>query len=128
MTVYVDFRVVGEDLDPEVISRKLNIAPDSLGRKGEFVGRNKSVPARSGFWIISSKRDVESDVLEEHFWFLLKRLERSSDFFRSLSENYMVDFFTFLYIDESNPDISLSREAISAVAKLGASIDFDIYE
>lgn len=71
----VSLRLMGDDLPVEEIESRLNLAPDSFGRKGEHLrGDPRLAKYRTNIWV--SKYLVDSDVpFEEQIASLLDVLE-----------------------------------------------------
>lgn len=67
--VFATLRFVGDDLDPDEISRILEARPTKAHRKGEkFVAGPRSPEAigKTGIWYLSTRRRLESPHLSDH--------------------------------------------------------------
>jgi hypothetical protein len=71
---YVTFRVVGDSLDPDQITRTLRIVPTIAYAKGEKYAAGKrtgELIGRTGVWCLSTDGVVASDNLKHHLAYLL---------------------------------------------------------
>ena len=86
---HATFRLVGERLEPEVITRATGLSPDRVVRKGDPVlSRGEVVSLRRvGVWWIDSARGLPrtGNHLEDHVRWLLDLLEPVGDVLRRLS-------------------------------------------
>jgi len=70
---FATLRVVGNALDPDDVTRLLEIRPTFACRKADTysTGRSKELVARSGTWLFDTSRVVASNDLSPHAWFVL---------------------------------------------------------
>jgi hypothetical protein len=68
----VSFRVSGDALDPEDVSRFLQTKPQHTHRKGERYGTERSVIlGKTGVWLFSTDEISLSSDIDEHFVMLM---------------------------------------------------------
>ncbi|MGH2409556.1 MAG: DUF4279 domain-containing protein [Chloroflexota bacterium] len=81
-------RIMGSDLDPDVVTRDLGITPVWTHRQGDIRRKAQSRdfhdPYPTDMWILDLRREVESPDIGKHIDPLLDRLERSRDAFLSI--------------------------------------------
>src|SRR4051794_19568025 len=71
---YASLRVVGDNLDPQQVTRILKVVPTIAYAKGEkFEARaeEKERTGRTGVWLLSTDRIVASDNLHDHLAYIL---------------------------------------------------------
>ncbi len=70
---FVTFRVSGDTLDPDMVTKILDVAPTEAHRKGEAYGGKgfgRPVTARTGIWYFSTDRLSDSVALGDHLAFV----------------------------------------------------------
>lgn len=71
---YASFRVKGDSLDPQQVTRILRVLPTISYKKGEeyFAGRRSGhLTGRIGLWLLSTDRIVASDNLHHHLLYIV---------------------------------------------------------
>lgn len=71
---YASFRVIGDNLVPEQITRILKVVPTTAYAKGErfqSTADQKERTGRTGVWLLSTAGIVASDNLHDHLAYLL---------------------------------------------------------
>src|SRR6476620_1018998 len=114
-------RVMGEDLDPDEISRLLGGEPTFAQRKGdELIGRvTKRVRvAKSGMWSISvpdrEPGDINGQITE-----ILNPLSQDTGIWRDIADRYRIDLFCGLFMGSGNDGLSISAESLLALGSRG---------
>jgi hypothetical protein len=77
---FVTFRVAGDALDPDAVTKILEVDPTEAHRKGEKYGGKRSgrpVTARTGIWYFSTDRLSDSSALGDHLAFVRGFLDAS---------------------------------------------------
>ena len=127
----VSLRIIGDDLDPDQISSLLECEPSSKTRKGEIVaddgtGRQRISPF--GSWRLESTESEQVD-LEEQVLKLLSRVIEDPEVWLRLTNQYKVDLFCGVFLDEGswNRGFSLSPGVLKELAERNLEIGFDIY-
>jgi hypothetical protein len=130
---HASFRLVGERLNPESITRGTGVIPDHAHRKGDprLSGGEVVSHRRVGVWLIDSARELpKTDThLEDHVVWLLDLLEPLADVLQRLSDeqDLRADIGCGYFTSRWNSSFGLSAETLARVAKLGASLGLDIY-
>jgi hypothetical protein len=128
---YASFRLLGDELDPGEVTRRLRVRPDFAGMKGEPSARLQR-PLPTGSWSISSRDAVDQrDVdLTGHLQFLLERLLPVADEIRALCEErgLTADFYCFWMTewDQGGPE-PVPASVLTDIGRVGAALAFDIY-
>lgn len=131
-TVYVDFSIHSDVLDPKAITNLLGIQPSRAWAKGEqylgkmFAPATKQVtqvwrPRYSGIWAIESEGMVESKRVEAHALYLLNLLEPAQEqlkHFLNLPEAYTVRFYIRWEPKDGHGSYELSSGTLSKMAAL----------
>jgi hypothetical protein len=130
---HATFRLVGERLDPEAITRATGVTPDRTIRKGDPVLSGGEVVShrRLGVWWIDSARQLSptDNHVEDHVVWLLDLLEPLADVLRRLADEQglRADIGCGYSTSRWNSSFGFSAETLGRIAKLGASLGFDIY-
>jgi hypothetical protein len=72
---YATFRVAGDNLDPEQVTKLLGMEPTRAHAKGQHYRRSErgqELVGKTGVWYFSTAKVVASDSLEDHVTYLLK--------------------------------------------------------
>jgi hypothetical protein len=100
---FATFRIAGDNLVPEQITRLLNIEPTLAYAKGAHYRRGPHSPelvGRTGIWYFSTDQ-LKSDYLEEHVNLLLHKLfadkEKLSQLKRLIEQNSLRAVMTFFW-------------------------------
>ena len=128
---YAYFAIVGDDVDPDEVTRALGVAPTEVKRKGSRIpGR---VP-RFNMWIYGSEHysgeivDV-AEISNE----LVKQLLPKASVIKSLKAEYNAELYleVVLHIScnesISTPAIGFTSPTIEFLSEVGAYIDVDTY-
>ncbi|MCK4118390.1 DUF4279 domain-containing protein [Ralstonia pseudosolanacearum] len=122
-------RIMGDDLDPEEISRLLGCKPTTAQRKDEaVVGGNagRTRIAQFGMWRLKATprepEDIDGQIAE-----ILGQLSDDQEVWRAMGERYKVDLFCGLFMKSGNEGMSLSPSSLRALGVRHIEIGFDLY-
>lgn len=126
----VSFRIMGDELDPDWVSRVLKLKPTEAHRKGDAriapAGRNYS-PFSEGLWCLNSKAK-ESAPLGEHLEGLLRELSpRKKDLSALRKKGFHQDIFIGVFSKDGNSEFAIPLEMLKRLQELELEVDFDIY-
>jgi hypothetical protein len=107
----VSLRIMGEDLDPEEISRLLGREPSSA-RKTVWVLRSQLAP----------ERELDAKVAD-----LLSSLPADPTIWSSIAARHRIDLFCGVFLNALNRGFGLSVRTLRMLAERGIEIGFDIY-
>lgn len=113
------------EVDPDEVSRLLGISPDFVCRKGEAILETLRSYPENGWRLVSSLS--ASSSVEEHVLNVLDRIEPVAHLLPRL-ERLEVEVSCVVYYYDYTPVLGLSREVIRRLARLGASLDYDLYD
>jgi len=124
------FRVSGDRIDPDAITRATGLTPTMSHKQGEVMPSGDRV-WRQGLWSLNTE-DVVFDgetELEDHLVWLLDRLEPQADHLRQLMAEHglKADFFCGCFMEGFQAGLELSGETLLRVGRLQASTGLDIY-
>ena len=126
--VHAAYTLTGMEFDPDVITRKLQIAPTKTWRLGDPIQETILRHKHDG-WSISSDLS-DTDDLEDHMRALLKLIYPRRKQLEQLRRQYKLEaeFACAIYTyDGSRPAIHFDSEIVRQVAELGAEIDIDLF-
>ena len=126
--IMVAIYLYGDQLEPSRVSEVLGVSPTCCRKKGEL--RSGKYKQKTGMWSLESK--AESDALADHIDELVNKLGEPEI---PLDEIAMVDQghldICFLGPDDGEErktvEFTLSRKHISAIDRLGLSIEVTAY-
>lgn len=124
--VSVSLRFMGDDVNPDLITRLLRCRPTEARRKGDELPRPYYMVAKTGSWIFRASRTDEQN-LEEQISLLLDRMSDDLQVWATVTHNCQADLFCGVFLKAWNRGFSLSPELLKRVADRHLLLDFDIY-
>lgn len=121
-------RILGDDLDPEEISKLLGAAATESARMGEAkqLPSGRSTYARTGSWRFRaagcSPGDVNAQVES-----ILSKLTNNLAVWKEISGRYKCDLFCGLFMAEMNEGATLNPNVLSMLGDRGVFLALDIY-
>jgi len=128
--IYTCFKVVGDNLDPVNVTKLTGITCDSSTTKGQPSLKKQSygIIATKGAWTITSKHQIKSMNLEQHFQYLFDRLNNLEAIFSKLKqEGNEIYFSCTWFYPYTYEGPTLSRKTLSKIVLLSAEIEFEYY-
>ena len=122
---YAYFYVADFECEPDEITHQMGITPTEVTLKGQLL-KNGNTRKRS-FWKFHSSLPRSEPYQDEHLSNLLPKLLPKKSVIDKLGEQYKVGINCVGFYTNTNSGFHLSAELISACAKLGVSVDFDLY-
>lgn len=130
LIAHATFRVLGEDLDPDDVTRLLGVEPSQALRRDQLVPTQTSVRRQeTGVWLLKSEGKVASTSLERHLLFLLDRVEPRLAALDGLLRTHQAtaDFFCFWLSATGHGGPIFSADVMQRVAATGAELGIDFY-
>jgi hypothetical protein len=127
---YACFRILGDELDPEEVTKLLKVLPTECVRRGHPVRSlhgKREVRSRTGRWELSTQGSTNSTELEEHLVLLLSKIEPVSERIRLIRVPVRVEFHCFWMSGTGQGGPVLSAKTLGRISRLGADLDFDLY-
>lgn len=119
-------RIYHDELDPDVVSSRLNLTPSESQKKGQALGPNRVAPI--GGWFLRSKEQVISKDVRRHVVWLLDQLAGREDQLLQLQdEGYRTDIFCYWRSAHGHGGPELDPELMQRLVSLRLSIGFDVY-
>jgi len=126
--IRVKLTIASTTLSAKDINSLLSIQADYFQVLGEM-NRLKTKVYPLHVWMLKNEHQVKGvnigDQIEECISRFLQRVELASSLIKNLSKEHQVEVGLYLFVREV-PPISLSKEQIELITKLGASLDIDI--
>jgi hypothetical protein len=127
----VTFRFVGKDVEPELLTKKLELQPTRSHSRGGVLPRHPERKYPFGLWAIDSSLP-KTQHLEAHLNELLKILEPRSERIRSLTAmGTRGEFYCGAFCQEKQVPlayIELGADLLRRISDLPASIIINVYE
>ena len=122
-------RIIGDDLKPEKVTELLGCEPTASQTKGQKVRGHKTgreIVMRTGMWRLEAT-DCEPEDLDKQVAELLTKLTQDLSIWASLSDQFAIDLFCGLFMEESNEGVSISADTLLALGQRGIVLALDIY-
>ena len=125
----VALRIVGADLDPDEMTKRLGVAPTSNHRRGEVLRRGSHEhQAVTGHWGFSlGTEHTETWNLDAALNATLDYLPAGAALWQDLGDRFQVDLFCGLFMGSSNQGTDIESATLARIATLGLAISFDVY-
>jgi Domain of unknown function (DUF4279) len=125
---FASFRIGGDALVPDEITRTLNLEPDFACAKGEPFGAGRG-RRPTGVWSITSEERVESTSIERHLVYLLDRIEPMAQAIADVVEpkSLATDFFCYWRSATGHGGPEVSAATLGRISRLNALLGFDMY-
>jgi len=125
----VALRITGESVDPEEISRLLQLKPSESHRRGDphwgKGGRYADFP--SGLWALQSPLGQDQPLVE-HIQILRSKLGDREPILAELrSRGYRLDLFVGVFEIGDGDEVSLPTSELRVLADLHLDVCFDLY-
>lgn len=125
------FQLSGPKLDPDVVTRAVEVEPSRAWRRGDLIGPGNDRTRRQGSWSLDSKRVLspQDAHLDEHMRWLLDQLEpRTNQLKDAVTEQELkAEVWSAVYMEGANVDFELPPTTLARIAALGATLRLDIY-
>jgi Domain of unknown function (DUF4279) len=126
-TCSASLRLFGDDLDPDFVSSQLGSPPTTACRKGDMT-RNKvsTIIEKQGKWLLSidHRRGTQLEALINE---LLDKMTGDLTVWEHLTNQFRVDLFCGLQLEEWHRGLSFSPETLMRIAKRRLKLDVGIY-
>lgn len=130
LLAHATFRVVGEVLEPDDVTKVLGLQPSQALRSGQLVPTATQVRRQElGVWLLKSEGQIVSTSLERHLNYLLDLIEPGAEALRQLrrSQDVTADFFCFWMSATGHGGPVFSAKLLERVAGVGAELGIDFY-
>jgi len=142
-TVQAELKIQGDGFDPQDITNKLGIIPNSTTKKGDLLKTNK--PCEFSFWYFNTEEQIEYDDVDQYRYKLgplseyglevqmkkiIDLLKPKKDILISLMEKYKLRYIFEGIVVANNgycPSISLDVETMKFMVEINAEFDVDLY-
>ena len=128
--IQVEFRVIGDDFDPNEITSELNIVPTNVWKKGEKYFRgSKEHTKKYSYWGLSTGYEESLDVSTQ-LHKIINILIANKENLGHLKNQYGLDYRIDVVINVENsqsPALFIESEVIRLANDIGAEFDFDLY-
>ncbi|MEM5314754.1 DUF4279 domain-containing protein [Paraburkholderia sp. JHI869] len=124
----VSLRIIGDDLNPDEITRLLCCIPTDCQSKGdELVGKSgRTRIAAFGSWSLKAPTRQPGNLNAQITW-LMAAVTGDIEVWKSIAARYKIDLFCGLFMDQWNDGESISSASLSALGARHIQLDLDIY-
>ncbi len=125
--ITVSLRILGDDLDPDEISRLLAVSPTFSARRGDARETKRAILRQPvGVWSFDIGKSSEW-VLEDLIRSLLDRIQVPVETWQLLRTRYQIEMFCGLFLNDWNRGTNLSAGILGRLAERGIALSLDIY-
>ena len=117
-------RIIGDDLDPDEVTRLLGAEPTAQSRKGE--PNRSGYPAQRGIWRLNATEQVPGD-LNTQIDELLAKVTPDLSVWADLTLKFRCDIFCGLFIQDGNEGEQLEPRTLAMLGSRGLQLGLDIY-
>jgi hypothetical protein len=125
--IWCEFAVLGERLDPPLVTRRLALTPSHAFRAGDPIVRENGKRRTNG-WVLSigPERSLAADEQVER---LIAQLKPKTAEIVGLREELGVELriYCIVYVADQTPNIWFKPDVVAWASQVGASIDVDLY-
>ena len=118
---FVDFAIVGQNIDLEEVSNTLNITPRHTYKKGDLY--YDKIAKHSGTYIEdgwSFNIEIENiDETEEKLFEVVNLLHKNKEYIQQLSNVHDVTLWVTIYQDSCQYHLRFSKNVLSKISELG---------
>ncbi|GLS24755.1 DUF4279 domain-containing protein [Marinibactrum halimedae] len=121
-------RISGDDLLPEDITNSLGGFPTHEQTRGEELETSSGSirVAKFGMWCLCATEQEPGD-LDCQISEILEQLTSNLNAWQELADNYKIDLFCGLFMEDEMEGISLSPESLQKLGERNILLDLDIY-
>lgn len=126
--VKVEFNIVGDTFNPDIVTQRLEIVPTEVWIKGEQI-KGKDLYRKHTLWSMSTEYEESLDINDQLKVVLSVLTPKTSDLVE-LRSTLGVEFRFCVVInieDNEKPAMSLDTETIRFLNEISAEIEFDLY-
>ena len=125
----VSFRILGTDVDPDVVSAQLGMQPDDHHRVGDAVSGRSGAVRKHGYWALRSTNHLASSVdANQHIDWLVQTLGGKLPILHTFAERgAMVDVTLAVHTSAGHGGPVLRPEVLGRLASLGLAVNLDLY-
>ena len=126
--IKVEFTVISEDFDIDLLTIKLGIEPTQRYYKGDIIPRINRTREKSFWWIeteYNESLDINDEVLK-----LMEKLYGKEEILKDLKNKHNLEYVICVVINVKNnqePAIYLTEEVINLFSLIGIYFEIDLY-
>jgi hypothetical protein len=124
--VKANFEIKEDNLDPNIVTKKLGISPSETHFKGDPITKSRNWTV--GFWVIRTEYEESLNInlqIEKIYVQLKEKVKELID----IKKKYNVYLNLSIWVDIENgqaPKICIKEEILSFMSKIGGTIDVDL--
>ncbi len=123
---YATLRIYNDELEPDVVSKRLALTPSESQKRGQPLGPNRVAPL--GGWFLSSQDKVISKDVRRHVaWLLDQMVGREDQFLKLQDEGYETDIFCYWLSASGHGGPQIDPALMQRLVSLRLVISFDVY-
>ena len=121
------FMVVDLDCDPDLITKKLKIAPTETWKVGDIRAKGTILRFNNNGWLIESMLGKQHSI-NEHVGELFRMLKPGWKALKKISSKYHLELaLTVTSYDATGPELGFDSGVIKKLAEINSRVDVDLY-
>ena len=123
------FRIIGDDLVPDEITRLLGASATHAQKKGDKIVGKKTGNvriARFGMWRLQAS-NCEPEDLDGQIRFIFDQLTDDPAVWKSFASRYKMDLFCGIFMERFNEGMELSPDSLLVLGSRGIKMALDVY-
>jgi hypothetical protein len=115
----VAFRVVGDFLDPDIVTASLGVTPTHAHRKGQLMSHHSERCYHTGVWLLESTL-LETEPVDEQLHQIMGMLSsRANSIQQLIAEGLKAEFYcSYFFNREQGGVLELSPETLAELASM----------
>lgn len=125
--INIDFSIVGDFFDTDLITEKIGVSPTEILKKGELL-ENRRLPNMETVWSYQTGKKDSFD-LEEQFSIIFNVFQSKKNIIKDLCKQYNLKIYlqcNISILNDEAPIIHLDNKSLNFISEIGADIDIDI--
>lgn len=126
--VMVEFIITGEKLNPNLVTKKLEINPHKFWGKGDSI-QGKGITKKDSCWIISSGYEESLDI-NEQLDKILDQISSKTQILKKIKTVYDLDFLFAIVVNVENnekPAMYFNSKFIEFASDIKSEFYIDLY-
>lgn len=127
-SVLVEFKIIGDEFEPEIITKVLQISPDKYWKKGERI-KNRNSIRNFSCWSIKTGYEESIDINNQLVKIINKIKDKKNELVELKNKNkfdYKIEVVIKIENNEK-PAMYLNSDIIGFVNDIKAELNFDLY-
>lgn len=126
--VKAEFVIIGDALNPKLLTNELGVTPTQFWRKGDKI-EGKNINKQDSCWIIGTNYEESFDI-NDQLYGLIAILEKKQEILKELKTKFNFEYLFVIVINVENnelPAMHFDRKFLDFVHSIEAEFYIDLY-